>query len=408
MREVRPPPGRPREEVPGLEERQVEGAPVEGHQLPRLRDRLPHRVEERRLGAEVSQEVLGHGERAGRRPRREADEEHVRAGAAREPRRLGVEEDRAGARRGRAGHRRRHPHRLDRAERRAVGRGHGLERQGLGGRRALGRVARRQPLEAGAEPRQIELAIGDRARRRGPPRSRGECHRRGGARPQPIRRSRSVPAIGFARRPTSFTGPTHDGHPARQAQARIVSRARASSGADQLEEALREADAARLAVIEVDGGLELLRGQEARARALRGEDPRPPRGVAPRLGRGGVAEPGAEVPHVAHEEERRQVMEEVGQPAEAVDERVAVGRDRGQHLGADREPEPRGLHLLLGQLDLARAHVLHRVELDLLEADHLLGDQELALLDPPGARRPPWPRSGTGRAPRPPWPSPRR
>ena len=163
-------------------------------------------------------------------PRREADEEHVRAGAAGEPRRLGVEEDRAGARRGGAGHRRRHPHRLDRPERRAVRRGHGLERQGLGGRRALGRVARRQPLEAGAEPRQIELAIGDRARRRGPPRSRGECHRRGGARPQPIRRSRSVPAIGLARRPTSFTGPTHDGQPDRQEQVRIVSRARASRG----------------------------------------------------------------------------------------------------------------------------------------------------------------------------------
>ena len=40
-----------------------------------------------------------------------------------------------------------------------------------------------------------------------------------------------MPAIGFARRPTSFTGPTHDGHPDRQEQARIVSRARASSGA---------------------------------------------------------------------------------------------------------------------------------------------------------------------------------
>ena len=37
------------------------------------------------------------------------------------------------------------------------------------------------------------------------------------------------------------------------------------------------------------------------------------------------------------------------------------------------------MHLVLGHLQLARAHVLVRVELDLLEAHHLRGDVHLAV-----------------------------
>ena len=38
-----------------------------------------------------------------------------------------------------------------------------------------------------------------------------------------------------------------------------------------------------------------------------------------------------------------------------------------------------GVHLLLGHGELARAHVLHRVELDLLEADDLPVDPHVAV-----------------------------
>ncbi len=195
-------------------------------------DRLAHRVEERRLGAEVAQEVLGHGERARRRPRREADEEHVGARPARQARRLRVEEDRAGARRGRA---RQSPpapapSRPGGAPARA-GVGHGLERQGRGGRRALGGVARREPLEPRAEPRQLELAIERTGRRRGAdPRGRGESSR--GRCPALSRsggRGAWPPSAWPAGRPRSPARRT-TGSPDRQEHARIVSRARASSG----------------------------------------------------------------------------------------------------------------------------------------------------------------------------------
>src|SRR4029453_13821184 len=51
-----------------------------------------------------------------------------------------------------------------------------------------------------------------------------------------------------------------------------------------------------------------------------------------------------------------------------------------QRLRADGEPAGFRLHLLLRQFDLARADVLERPHLDLLEPDDLLGHQHLALL----------------------------
>ncbi len=159
------PPARAREQVARFEQRQVEGAPVEGHERLRLGHCLPHRMEESRLGAEIAQEVLGHRDRARRGPRREADEEHVGARPARQARRLRVEEDRARARRRGSGDRRRHAHRLHPAEGRPVRSGDGLERERVGRRRTLRGVARREPLEPRPEPRQLELAIESAGRR---------------------------------------------------------------------------------------------------------------------------------------------------------------------------------------------------------------------------------------------------
>src|SRR2546422_10848706 len=59
---------------------------------------------------------------------------------------------------------------------------------------------------------------------------------------------------------------------------------------------------------------------------------------------------------------------------------LARGADAREGLGRRREPRRGRLHLLLRQLDLARAHVLECSQLDLFEADDLLGDEHLALL----------------------------
>ena len=171
-----------------------------------------------------------------------------------------------------------------RAERRAVGRGHGLERQGH--RPAAGARPRGAPPAAGGGRGAAPDRARDRRLRpaRGPTRSRGERHGRGGARPQPIRRSRSVAAMGLARRPTSFTGPTHDGQPGRQAHACRRLRARASSSGRILEEPLGQADAARLAVVEIDGGLEAAR-RRGGGRLRSGRPAWPPAPASARAGR---------------------------------------------------------------------------------------------------------------------------
>ncbi len=58
-------------------------------------------------------------------------------------------------------------------------------------------------------------------------------------------------------------------------------------------------------------------------------------------------------------------------------------RQRRHDRGRNRQPVRRGVHLLLGQIQLAGPDVLVRVELDLLEADDARDDVDLAV----GSRR---------------------
>src|SRR5262245_9338885 len=148
---------------------------------------------------------------------------------------------------------------------------------------------------------------------------------------------------------------------------------------EDLEDALGEADAAGLAVVEVERGSELFRAQELRPLDL-------PRHHHAFLGGRAVAEPRADVAHVAEEEDRRQVVQEIREGAEPVHELLAARRDRGEEVGGEGEPGAGGLHLLLGQLHLTRAHVLQSAELDLLESHDLLGDEHLALFRAPAGR----------------------
>src|SRR5262249_33816289 len=134
-----------------------------------------------------------------------------------------------------------------------------------------------------------------------------------------------------------------------------------------LEDALGQSDATGLIVVEVDRWRELGRLQQARPRRLAREHDA-------RLRRRAIAQPRSDVPDVAEQVERRQVMEQTRQRAKAVQQLFAARRHASQQRRIERKPDARRLHLLLGQLDLAGPYVLERAHLDLLEADHLLGD----------------------------------
>ena len=179
--------------------------------------------------------------------------------------------------------------------------------------------------------------------------------------------------MALARRPTSFTGPTQDGQPNAHAQACERLQAAAQEIGQDLEEPLGQADAAGVRVVQVDRRIEALGLHEPLLGRL-------PRGHRALLDRRGVAQPGAEVTDVAQQEDGRQVMEEIGHRAQAVDQLLARGAHALQRRRGHGQPHARRLLLLLWQIDLARAHVLQRAVLDLLEADHLLGHQHLALL----------------------------
>src|SRR5574341_1715182 len=91
MREILGP-AAPREHEPCLEERQIETRAVEGHDAGRPCEEGPEGRQERRLVVEVAHEVLRQHEPVALEPAR-ADEKGAGAGAAREPRRRGVEEE---------------------------------------------------------------------------------------------------------------------------------------------------------------------------------------------------------------------------------------------------------------------------------------------------------------------------
>ena len=98
-----------------------------------------------------------------------------------------------------------------------------------------------------------------------------------------------------------------------------------------------------------------------------------------------VAQGHPEIVAVAHQEERGHLAEGVGQGRHPVAPLLAAEGQGGHHLAGHGQPVGGGVHLVLGHLQVARAHVLVGVELDLLEAHHLGGDVHLAVVAP-GAR----------------------
>ena len=82
---------------------------------------------------------------------------------------------------------------------------------------------------------------------------------------------------------------------------------------------------------------------------------------------------------IAHEEELRDLAQREREADDAVAAIVGRKRQAGHHARRDRQPVRRRVHLVLGQIELARPDVLVRVELDLLEADDARDDVDLAV-----------------------------
>ena len=82
---------------------------------------------------------------------------------------------------------------------------------------------------------------------------------------------------------------------------------------------------------------------------------------------------------IAHQQQLRDVVHRKRQADHAVAPIVAAVRQRRHHRRRDRQPVRRRVHLLLGQIQLARTDVLVGVELDLLEADDARDDVDFAV-----------------------------
>ena len=180
----------------------------------------------------------------------------------------------------------------------------------------------------------------------------------------------------FASGPVSPTGPTHVGTAVLAAAGTAIS-SRVSR--EQLvvhgEQRLAESDAARIVVVDEDARLVADRHRPGRRRA----------------GRRSCRSASIEMPmswrsHISSSCATCRIAND--RPTTPSRRSSDAIRQRGHHA-------PRGIvsqyarrvHLLLGQIELARADVLVRVELDLLEADDARDDVDFAVRSPARCRR---------------------
>ena len=217
MRQARRPPP-PRQDEACLEQRQVEAGAVEGHDRGRPRQQRLERREQRRLVVEVAHEVLADND-AIAFDQGGADEERVGPCPAGQAGRLGVQEQQAAGPGDVALHTR------------GPGQDRQRRRHGVGER--LGAVTVRQRVLALDEddralPGVVQLAVDDPLDRLGRRPGRASAldapdHAPevvdGRHRDQAVRTLSRRAAVALARRPTSLTGPTHDGHPKPHAHA---------------------------------------------------------------------------------------------------------------------------------------------------------------------------------------------
>ena len=164
----------------------------------------------------------------------------------------------------------------------------------------------------------------------------------------------------------SPTGPTHEGQPISHGQLAISCCVCASSGRVHAEQRRAEADAARIVVVEVHVRVRVAGRGRRRTAAHRG------------LAGAGV-DRDAEVAPVAHQQQLRDGEHRVRKATHAVTPVVGRVRHVEQHGARHGEPVGRRVHLLLGQIEVARTDVLVGVEANLLEADHARHDMDVAV-----------------------------
>ena len=214
-----------REHETRLEQRQVEAGAVEGDHAARALEQRGQRGEQRGLLVEVAHEVLRHHERVALDPAG-PDEKRVGPGAPGQAGGLRVEEQEPlgrepvtlHARDAREDVERRAPDAVERHAAVAVGQRVFAAHDEQRSRAGVDDLAAHDTLDGlGGDPgRPARLDAPD-----DPPEIVQARHAR-----QAVSARSSLAAVTLARRPTSFTGPTHEGQPNAQRQAASVSRPR--------------------------------------------------------------------------------------------------------------------------------------------------------------------------------------
>jgi len=147
----------------------------------------------------------------------------------------------------------------------------------------------------------------------------------------------------------------------------------------QVEQGGAQPDAARIVIVDKNIGLEF--GFDKNGILVEGRDPGKDVPRRHGLARQVIADGDADVVKVAHHEQRRDVVEKVGQSEQAVD---LLLRGEGQGLeegGGDGQPVGGRVHLVLGKAQVSGADIFLGEELDLFEPDDLSSDMDLAMRD---------------------------
>ena len=145
----------------------------------------------------------------------------------------------------------------------------------------------------------------------------------------------------------------------------------------EVEQGRTQPDAAGIIVVDEDVGLKV--GLDEDRVFVEGRDPGQDVPRRDGFARQVVADGDADVVKVAHHEQRRDVVEEVGQAEQAVN---LFLRREGQGLEKrswDGQPVGGGVHLVLGKAQVPRADVLLSKEFNFFKPNDLGGDVDFAM-----------------------------
>ncbi len=366
------------EEIARLEHRRVERLAVEADERAGARQLVGDGRQHRPLVGVARQQVLPRREPAVVLEPAAADEKRLGAGAAAEPGRLEIEEEERRPRRRVRAHERRFVRRLAQTRREIADRRPAVSRARRQRRSTMKQWPYQRPSSSvSRSPSDLMKAGAARGTTSAPdgalmiPRRRSESALTRTSSPSCVSmaagacsssRSRILSAAAFASGPVLPIGPTQPGQPLSHSHSAISRRVASSSSPVHAEERLAEADAARVVVVDENP----VQARACRARPAYGPaSPAPAHPACPL----DPIDRDPDVVAIAHEQQLRDLPHRERQPDDAVAPIVGRVRQRAHHRLRDRQPVGRRVHLLLGQIELARPDVFVRVELDLLEPD---------------------------------------